>query len=244
MNIPSVLNTTAQQNTSRTSHLSNLSQTSADFAEQLAAAQARPRSVSGGDTFTAETASTSNSASAFQKRATLTEQAKKAMASAPAGSIQVFIPQENTVCSSGRGNQYVYAEYTEDSTPEDPIVRIYCRADSGNYEFTRHIKDIDPSHATYAELAALHGHQEKIGASQKTTGLSALPLGYEMGSFMQKQDFLSGLRNFSMSEMFSPNILQDAKDLLNFYTGILDSKKQNVGESVAYRALLDVLDRR
>ena len=53
--------------------------------------------------------------------------------------------------------QEIYAEYTTDSTAKDPIVSVWGTSDSGAYDFTCHVKEIDPSNASYAELAALFG---------------------------------------------------------------------------------------
>jgi len=221
-------------------NINSISKKSAAFGEQLAAAaEQRTQTGTVSDGFTPTVPPKTHSETTGGP--SIAELAKKAMVSAPANSKLVFIPKENTVCSSGRGGQYVYAEYTPDSTAEDPIVRIFCQAESGTYEFTRHIKDIDPRNATYAELAALHGHQSKIGAC-KTDGLAAVPLGYETGSFMQKQDFISGLRNFSTSEMFSPNILQDAKDLFTFYTRLVEAKKPRTIESTEFTMLMNLLN--
>ncbi len=158
-----------------------------------------------------------------------------------AGGIQVFLPNEDTVCSCGRGEQYVYAQYTADSTAEDPIVKIYCRSNSGTYEFTRHIRDIDPRNASYAELAALYGHQAKAGG-REIGGLGAVPLGYEVGNFMHKQDFISGLREFSASERSSQNIVRDAKELLALYRGLLEDNRRSAAETAAFGALMDALD--
>ena len=76
-------------------------------------------------------------------------------------SIHLRMPGENIAYSGARGGkngtfQEICAEYMADSTPEDPVVRVTGTSDSGPYEFTCHVYDIDPSNASYAELAALY----------------------------------------------------------------------------------------
>ena len=49
------------------------------------------------------------------------------------------LPHQNCVYTGGlrnRVNQNVYAEYTEESTEDDPIVRISGEADGGPFDFT------------------------------------------------------------------------------------------------------------
>ena len=108
------------------------------------------------------------------KPAGLSFQERLAQTSANAACIQgpdihLRLPNENTVFSGSHAGQNhtmqtIYAEYTADSTPEDPIVRVTGASDSGPYDFTCRIKDIDPSNASYAELAALFGYLQKTGA--------------------------------------------------------------------------------
>jgi len=154
--------------------------------------------------------------------------------------------RENSVCSYGHGiggDQVVYAEYTADSTPEDPVVRILCQSFSGLYEFTRHINDIDPSNCTYAELAALHGHMVKSGVDMPDKGLGkAVPSGYEIGDMMQRQNFVEGLRDLSQSKMFGPGILADAKELAGLYGLLAEEKKAMETEDAEFEALLAAVD--
>jgi len=154
--------------------------------------------------------------------------------------------RENSVCSYGHGiggDQVVYAEYTADSTPEDPIVRILCQSHSGLYEFTRHINDIDPSNCTYAELAALHGHLVKSGVDMPDKGLgTAVPSGYEIGDMMRRQNFVEGLRDLSQSKMFGPGILADAKELAGLYALLAEEKKAMEAEDAEFEALLAAVD--
>lgn len=111
---------------------------------------------------------------------------------------------ENILCSGGVGgaNPQTYeAEFTADSTDEDPIVRIRGTASSGEFDFTCHIRDIDPHNASYAELAALNRWLCRTGAYQtKFPGQagSVLPCGMDCGDVSKKRDFISGIQTLSL----------------------------------------------
>ena len=136
--------------------------------------------------------------------------------------IHLRMPTENTVCSAaraGRNNtmQEVYAEYTADSTAGDPIVRVSGVSDSGPYDFTCHIKDIDPSNASYAELAALFGHLEKTGAFQGSLDSRVLPTGLETGDVTEKRDYLGMIDRHQYDSHFGDTCKAQAAELLALY---------------------------
>lgn len=136
--------------------------------------------------------------------------------------IHLRMPTENTVYSAahaGRGNtmQEVYAEYTADSTSEDPIVRVFGTSDSGPFDFTCHIKDIDPSDASYAELAALFGHLEKTGAFQGGPDGRVIPTGLETGDVTVKRDYLSMIDRHQHDDHFGGTSKAQAAELLALY---------------------------
>ncbi len=144
-------------------------------------------------------------------------------ANANAGPIRIQLPGENCVYTGGikgnRVNQSVYVSYTEESTADDPIVRIRGEADSGSFDFTCHINEIDPRGASYAELSALYGHLVKTGEYQGGGG-AVTPLGYEFyGSrdMLEKQDFIAGLSALSVSSRIDPRGRADAKYMLSVY---------------------------
>lgn len=86
------------------------------------------------------------------------------------------------------------AHYTEDSTPQDPIVHISGTADSGPFDFICHLNSVDPANTSYAELAALRGHLAKTGRA--VTGTGPLPDTMEFREDVtRKYDFISGIRN-------------------------------------------------
>ena len=137
---------------------------------------------------------------------------------------------ENILCSGGVGgaNPQTYeAEFTADSTDEDPIVRIRGTASSGEFDFTCHIRDIDPHNASYAELAALNRWLCRTGAYQtKFPGQagSVLPCGMDCGDVSKKRDFISGIQNFIASASnsshypkYGPSIYAYARELLGIY---------------------------
>ena len=128
----------------------------------------------------------------------------------------------------GGANPQTYeAEFTADSTDEDPIVRIRGTASSGEFDFTCHIRDIDPHNASYAELAALNRWLCRTGAYQtKFPGQagSVLPCGMDCGDVSKKRDFISGIQNFIASASnsshypkYGPSIYAYARELLGIY---------------------------
>lgn len=136
---------------------------------------------------------------------------------------------ENILSSGWHSGQSYTAEYTEDSTNEDPIVRISGTASSGAFDFTSHIRDIDPSNASYVELRALYSYLCRTGEYQPQHGgmSSPLPVGMECGDISRKQDYIKSLKNFIASASqngvypkFGPNIYAHARELLELYQTI------------------------
>lgn len=136
---------------------------------------------------------------------------------------------KNVLCSGWRSGQSYTAGYTPDSTDEDPIVRIHGTASGGDFDFTCHIRDIDPSNASYAELCALYTYLCRTGAYQPNPKniSGALPTGMECGDISRKQDFVQDLEDFIASASqsgvypkFGPNIYAHARELLNVYRAI------------------------
>ena len=111
----------------------------------------------------------------------------------------VYILGPNGLHFSGGGDgQNVYAEYTPDSTADDPIVRIFGDALCGRYEKIVHLNDVDPANTSYAELCALVAHLKKTGAYQPPVSgglLQALPLDVPKGDYTTPQDFVSAIQD-------------------------------------------------
>ena len=145
--------------------------------------------------------------------------------------IRLYLRTEKSVYSGGigmGGGQTVYAEYTDDSTQEDPIVRILGKASSGEYEFICHINDIDPTRASYAEMCALFGHLQKTGKYTPNPGIvhnNVLPHGINTGDVTQRQDYMSRINAMTTSQMFSQSNRDEAKLLLKLYQDFIQAKK-------------------
>lgn len=175
----------------------------------------------------------------FQERLARTAAGTSAAEGPP---VHLRMPSETTVYSGahiGRNGtmQEVYAEYTADSTFEDPIVRVSGVSDSGPYAFTCHIKDIDPSNASYAELAALFGHLVKGGAFQG--GLSivpdVVPIGLETGDIMERRDYLSLIDRHQYDRRFGSNCRAQAAELLAVYRPCFSGSEASRGASALDR---------
>ena len=131
---------------------------------------------------------------------------------------------EDTVYYGMDGNnQDVHVTLAEDSTEDDPIVRIKGHSASGEFDFTRHIKDIDPSNASYAEMCALIGWEERINPSGKKGLLMPTPLGMDVGNVTQKQNFVNLSSRYLASGKFSPSIADQTKELLELYRRLMES---------------------
>lgn len=154
--------------------------------------------------------------------------------------IHLRMKGENCIYSGGRCGssgafQDIYAEYTADSTEVDPIVRITGTADSGKFDFTRHIRDIDPSNASYAELAALYGHLCRTGAYQtnfKEQAGTVLPCGVEPGDISQKRNYLKKIEDLIGSASksgvypkFGSTTYAHARELLKVYQDFAQTRE-------------------
>ena len=145
--------------------------------------------------------------------------------------MRLYLRTEKSVYSGGigmGGGQTVYAEYTDDSTEEDPIVRVLGKDSNGEYEFICHINDIDPTHASYAEMCALFGHLQKTGQFTRGPGsmhTNVLPYGISIGNVTQRQDFMSRISAMTTSQMFDRSNQDEAKLLLKLYQDFIQTKK-------------------
>lgn len=133
------------------------------------------------------------------------------------------MPGENTVYSGARGGkngtfQEICAEYTADSTPEDPVVRVTGTADSGPFDFTCRVNDIDPSNASCAELAALYGHLVKTGVYRSgLVDAGVLPTGLESGDVTERRDYLGAIGRHRYDRHFGGVCAAQAAELLALY---------------------------
>ena len=139
-------------------------------------------------------------------------------------------------------NQDVHVTLTEDSTEDDPIVRIKGHSASGEFDFTRHIKDIDPSNASYAEMCALIGWEERINPSGKKGLLMPTPLGMDVGNVTRKQNFVNLSSRYLASGMFGPTIADQTEKLLELYQKLMLSKDSSANDIQTYIACRQVND--
>ena len=154
--------------------------------------------------------------------ASFREQLTRTSASVTGPAFHLRMPGENTVFSGnriGRNNtaQEIYAEYTADSTPDNPVVRVTGTSDSGPYSFTCRVNDIDPSNASFVEMAALYGHLVKTGAYKSALGGGVLPTGLETGDVTVKRDYLSAIEGHQYDRHFGGVCRAQAAELLALY---------------------------
>jgi len=117
--------------------------------------------------------------------------------------ILLWAPGPGCIFSGGGDGQSAYIEYTADSTPEDPVVRISGRSLSGDYVQTVHINDIDLHNATYPELCAVLAHQKYLAGGVLDNGMSVydpdsalegrVPIGIAPGDYTQRRDFIAAI---------------------------------------------------
>ena len=167
-----------------------------------------------------------NSASSFSRMLSDTQQDRDMMSTSV-----LYLRTENTLYSGSLGGtQTVYAEYTPDSTAEDPVARIRGNDYDGEFDFICHINDIDPTNASYAEMCALFGHLQKTGQIPIEANLyrhfNVLPCGINTGDVTQKMNYMTAIDKMTTSEMFSESNRTAAKILLKMYQSFIDTKKE------------------
>lgn len=134
-------------------------------------------------------------------------------------SITVYMLDDKCIYSGGGHNgQSVNVVYTDDSTAEDPIVKIFGKSISGNYEEVVHLNDIDPTNATYAELCALLAYQNRIGAYTPAANklLMPTPLNVDPGSYSERKNYVSLIQN-DVSNTDYVDVIDYTKELLDFF---------------------------
>lgn len=134
-------------------------------------------------------------------------------------SFTVYMLDDKCIYSGGGHNgQSVNVVYTDDSTAEDPIVKIFGKSLSGNYEEVVHLNDIDPTNATYAELCALLAHQNRIGAYTPTANklLMPTPLNVDPGSYSERKNYVSLIQNDVRNTDYV-DVIDYTEELLDFF---------------------------
>lgn len=145
---------------------------------------------------------------------------------------------EDTLYWGGRGdNQDVHVELLRNSTEDDPVVRITGHSYSGAFDFTCHIKSIDPRNASYAEMCALVAWEDKVNPSEKNHMggmLMPTPLGMDVGNVTRRQNFLNLSQQYHSSGKFGPSIADQTKNLLALYDKLVPESDSPEGHSPAY----------
>lgn len=142
-------------------------------------------------------------------------------AKAAAGKYVIPLKNKNYVFYIGHGDgQDVYVEYTAESTPENPVVRITGHSLKGAFDFTMNVNDIDPQNASYAELCAFIGHQQQSGMLRTNAALGICrptPLGMQIGDFMEKANYPHRSQRYLSSGKISESIRNQGNELLELY---------------------------
>lgn len=158
--------------------------------------------------------------------------------------IQVYMLDEQCIYSSTAADgQSVHVMYEENSTPEDPVVRIFGNSQSGAYEEIVHINEIDPSNATYPELCALLAHKNRTG--EYTSGekrlLDPVPFGMDRGNYSARGNFVQKIREYSSGNQQNGGywVSTTGKGLLDFYNQYMEELLKNAKKTQA--SVLDAL---
>ena len=150
---------------------------------------------------------------------------------------------EDTVYYGMDGNnQDVHVTLAEGSTEDDPIVRIKGHSASGEFDFIRHIKDIDPSNASYAEMCALIGWEERVNPSGKKGLLMPTPLGMDVGNVTRKQNFVNLGSQYLSSGKFGQSIADQTKELLELYEKLMRINRSATDDLQTYTTYRRVND--
>lgn len=148
----------------------------------------------------------------------------------------VWLPNENCIYSGGTGDgQNIYITYTADSRADDPIVRIRGTSSNGStFDFIKHINEINPQNASYAEMCALIGYQNDMGAySASNQILSPVTPGTAIGDYLEKKNFMDILQNNAFNPSFSPSIQKKAQALQSLYTEWMQKQVEKHGQELA-----------
>ena len=109
------------------------------------------------------------------------------------------------------GNQAYLAQYSENSTPSKPIVKV------GNYEVS--VNDVDPENATEIEMFALMSHLDKTGQS-KNEGMSSFSKMRTYSQQAERNGFCSGIADAN-----------EAWNSKRNWTEIIENAKQTYSQS-------------
>lgn len=110
------------------------------------------------------------------------------------------------------GNQAYLAQYSENSTPSNPIVKV------GNYEVS--VNDVDPENATEIEMFALMSHLDKTGQS-KNEGMSSFSKMRSYSQQAERNGFCNGIAD-----------TKEAWNIKRNWTEIIENARQTYSQSL------------
>lgn len=110
------------------------------------------------------------------------------------------------------GGQAYLAQYSENSTPSKPIVKV------GNYEVS--VNDVDPENATEIEMFALMSHLDKTGQS-KNEGMSSFSKMRSYSQQAERNGFCNGIAD-----------TKEAWNSKRNWTEIIENARQTYSQSL------------
>lgn len=110
------------------------------------------------------------------------------------------------------GGQAYLAQYSENSTPSKPIVKV------GNYEVS--VNDVDPENATEIEMFALMSHLDKTGQS-KNEGMSSFSKMRSYSQQAERNGFCDGIAD-----------TKEAWNSKRNWTEIIENARQTYSQSL------------
>lgn len=81
------------------------------------------------------------------------------------------------------------ARYAEESTEEDPVIRVKVQTASGSQDYDIHVKDVDPADATEIEMFALCNYADDKGKGTGSTFGSWQTLNFYRNNAVQNGEF-------------------------------------------------------
>ncbi|MBP3505351.1 MAG: hypothetical protein J6K43_03000 [Lachnospiraceae bacterium] len=81
------------------------------------------------------------------------------------------------------------ARYAEDSTEEEPIIRVKVQTASGPQDYDIHVKDVNPANATEIEMFALCNYADDKGKGTGSTFGSWQTLNFYRNNAVQNGEF-------------------------------------------------------
>ena len=100
----------------------------------------------------------------------------------------------------------------------------------------------DPSNASYAEMCALIGWEERINPSGKKGLLMPTPLGMDVGNVTRKQNFVNLGSQYLASGKFSQSIADQTKELLELYEKLMRINRSAADDLQTYTTYRRVND--